>query len=76
MRGKHIEAKNHRIKLRSHIPHGKEVPERLRHLLVVNVNKGIVHPVAGKLLSVCRLILGNLIFMMRENEVLSARMNV
>ena len=76
MSGKHIETKHHRVKLGSYISYGKEIPQRLGHLLIVNVDKGIVHPIAGKLLSVSRLVLGNFIFMVREDKVLSAGMDI
>ena len=76
MSGKHVETKHHRIKLGSNISYGKEISQRLGHLLIVNVDKSIVHPVTGKLLAVSRLVLGNLIFMMRENKILTAGMDI
>ena len=76
VRGKHIETKHHRVKLGGNIPHGEEVPKGLRHLLIVYVDKSIVHPIVCEALAMRRFILCNFIFMMRENEVLAAGMNV
>ena len=58
------------------IPNGKEVVERFAHLDLIHRNKAVVHPVMSKFLAVCRLRLGDLIFMMREDQVFATAMNI
>src|SRR5699024_1442356 len=59
-----------------HVPHGEEVVQALGHLLVVHVDKAVVHPVAGKGAAVGALALGDLVFVVGEDQVLPAAVQV
>ena len=76
MGAEHKEPQHLQIVLLADLPHGKEVAQGLGHLLVVNVQKSVVHPVAGKGLAVGRLRLGDLVLMMGEDQILAAGMDV
>ena len=39
----------------SEVENGEEIPQRFGHLPVIDIQKGIVHPVSGKGFFVCRL---------------------
>ena len=56
--------------------HGKEVVGALGHLLVVDVQKAVVHPVMAEGAAVGALRLCNLVFVMGEDQVLAACMQV
>ena len=76
MCGKHEETKHLGIIFFNDISYGKEIACRFRHLLIINIQKSIVHPVSCKGLAVCCLRLGNLIFMMGEDQILAACMDI
>ena len=76
MRGQHEETQYLQIIFFGNLTNSKEVAQRLGHLAVVNVQEGIVHPVSCKRLVIGCLGLCDLIFMMREDQILSAGMNI
>ena len=57
-------------------PKATEEIQGMVNLIDVLVKKGFAYPVTGKLLAVSRLVLGNLIFMVGEDKVLSAGMDI
>jgi hypothetical protein len=76
MRAQHEQAQNLKDIMLLDLPHRKEIPEGLRHLMIVDIQKCIVEPVTGKGNTVAALRLGDLIFMVRENQILSTGMDV
>src|SRR5437867_10984439 len=54
----------------------EKVPQRLGHLLLVDLHESVVDPVPGKLLARRRAGLGNLVLVVREDEVLAAPVDV
>ena len=72
----HEEPQHLQIVFLRNLTHGKEVAKRFGHLAVVNVQKCVMHPIFGKNLAIAALTLRNLIFMMREDQILSACMDV
>ncbi len=58
------------------LPDGLEVSKGLGHLVVIDVQEGIVHPVMDERLSVCALGLGDFILMVREDQILAAGVDV
>src|SRR5258708_33402443 len=58
------------------VPQGIEIAERLRHLLPFDEEKLGVQPEARERLSGERLRLRDLVFMVREDQVDAARMNI
>ncbi len=54
----------------------QEVAQRLRHLLVVDLQHAAVDPVVGEGAAACRLGLGALVFVMRESQVGAAAVDV
>ena len=76
MRAQHQIAQNLRVILLIDVADRLEVSKRLRHLMIVNVQECVVHPVMDKGLSVGTFRLRDLILMVRENKILSAGMNV
>ncbi|MPM91663.1 hypothetical protein SDC9_138794 [bioreactor metagenome] len=55
---------------------GEEVAEALAHFAVIDVDKTVMHPVAGIFMAGAALALRNFVFMMRENQVAAAAMDV
>ena len=53
-----------------------EITKGLAHFNIINVNIAIVHPISCKCAAVSTFALSNLIFMMRENQVLTAAVNI
>ena len=53
-----------------------EVAEALRHLLTFDEQKAHMHPISREGLAGSRLRLCNLVFVMREDQVLAPEMNV
>ena len=76
MRTQHEETQYLQIILFSDLSYGKEVAERFGHFTVVDVQETVVQPVTCKNLAVAALALCNLIFMVRENQVFAAGMNI
>src|SRR5699024_892247 len=58
------------------LPHREEVVFALGHLLVVDVQETVVHPVTAKSTAVRALALRNLVFMVRKDQVLPAAVQV
>ena len=56
----------------SHITNGKEISQGLRHFAVVDIYITVVHPIAGKFTAVCTFRLGNFIFVVGEDKILTA----
>ena len=54
----------------------EKIVEALAHFLVVHVDKAVVHPVVDVWLACGAFALGNLIFVVREQQVLAAAVNV
>ena len=72
-------AQHFRVSQRSAIEHfadGEKVAERLRHLLVVDVDEAVVHPKIRELLTRCRARLRDLVFMVRELQIHAAGVDV
>lgn len=59
-----------------HISCGKEIAFGLAHFYIIHVNIAVVHPVMGIFLAGAAFALGNLVFMVREDQILSAAMDV
>ena len=59
-----------------YFPNRKEVVQGFAHLLVVHIDVAIMHPVAGIRLTGAALGLSNFIFMVREDQVLTAAVQV
>ena len=76
MRREHEQAHGLQIKLFGDIAHGEEIALGLGHLFVVDVDKAIVHPVAHVGLAGRAGGLGDLVFMVREEQVLAAAVDV
>ena len=72
----HKEPQNLEIIFFTDLTDSEEVSKRFGHLPIVNIQEGIVHPVSGKYFSIAALRLGNLIFMMREDQVFPACMDI
>ena len=58
------------------LPHGKEIAQRLGHLLIVNVQEAVMQPVVDKFAAVGSLRLGNLVFMVGKLQVLPTAVDV
>ena len=60
------------------VRHRKEIIQRLAHLLVVDGDKAVVHPIPGEAVrtAAIRLRLGNLVLMVREDQVAAAAVEV
>ena len=76
VRTQHKETQYLKIIFFSDLTYSKEVPKRFGHFAVINIQKAVVQPVFGKIFSVGSLTLCNLIFVMREDQILSTGMNV
>ena len=62
--------------LLQHLAHGEEVAEGLRHLLVVDADEPVVHPVVHEGVVVRALGLGDLVLVVRELQILAAAVDV
>ncbi len=76
MGAQHKETQDLQVVFLGNLPHCEEIPQRLRHLAVVNIQKAIMQPVFCKNFAIACFALGNLIFMVRENQILAAGMDV
>ena len=72
----HEESQDLKIVLLGNVADGEEVAERFGHFLIVNIQECVVHPVMREFLSRCALRLCDLVLMVRENKILTARMDV
>ena len=59
-----------------HIADREKVAQALGHLLVVDVDKAVVHPEPRERHTMCCLALGNFILVVREDQILAAAVNV
>ena len=62
--------------LLSYLPDGKEIIQALGHFPVVHIDIAVMHPVMGKGYSIAALALGNFIFVMGKNQILTAAMDI
>ena len=76
MRREHEQAHGLQVKLSGDIAHGEEIALGFGHLLVVDVDKAVVHPVAHVGLSGGAGGLGDLVFVVREEQVLAAAVDI
>ena len=76
VRREHEQAHGLGVELLHDVAHGEEVARGLGHLLVVHVDVAVVHPVFGKRLARRALGLGDLVFVVREDEVHAAAVDV
>ena len=76
MGAQHKEPKHLEIVFFTNFTDCKEISKRFGHLFIVNIQEAIVHPVGGKRLFIGCLRLCNLIFMMGENQILTACMDL
>ena len=61
---------------RREVADAEEVAFRLGHLNVIDIDKTVMHPVANKRFAAGCLGLGDFIFVMRENQVLTTAVNI
>jgi len=61
---------------RQHLAHREEVAQRLRHLLVIDVDEAVVYPDVRELVAVGSARLGDLILVMRKLQIHAATMDV
>ena len=76
MRREHEQAYGLGVELLHDVAHGEEVARGLGHLFVVHVDVAVVHPVLGKRIARRALGLGDLVFVVREDEVHAAAVDV
>ena len=76
MGAQHEEAQHLEVVFLTDLADREEIPQGFGHLLIVNIQKSIVHPVSGEGLAVGRLALGDLVLVVREDQILAAGVNV
>ena len=76
MSAQHKEPYDVIVKFLCNISHGKEVVKRFAHFTVVHIYVTVMKPVVRKGYTVCRLALCNLVFVVRKDKILTARMYV
>ena len=76
MRVQHKETKDLKIILLTDLTYSTEVSKRFGHLAVVDVEETVMHPVSCKNLTIAALALCDLILVMREDQILSACMDI
>ena len=76
VRAQHEQTQHLGIEDPQHIADGEEIAERLRHFLVVDPHKAVVHPVANEVAAMGALALGNLVFMMGKLQVGATAVNI
>ena len=74
--GEQGETQNFAVVLGEQIAHQTEVAQRLGHLLAVDIDVAVVQPVAHVVGAVGAAALGDLVFVVGEDQVLSAAMDV
>ena len=72
----HEQAQRHGVATVEHVGEQQEVAQALRHLLRVDVEHAAVHPVMGERGAIGRLGLRHLVFVVREDEVGAAAVDV
>ena len=77
MAAQHVEAQHLARPILQQIVHGHEIAEALRHFRAFDLEMAVVHPVARERMIVMRAFgLRDLVFVMREDEIDAAAMNV
>src|SRR4051812_43159256 len=76
MRAQDEETHHFGVELFQDVAHGEEVAQRLGHLLLVDAHKAVVHPVLGERRAVRALGLRDLVFVVRELQILAAAVNI
>ena len=76
MSAQHEETQHLKIVFLADLTNSKEIAQRFAHLPVVDVQESVVEPVAGKGHAVAAFALGNLVLMMREDQILAAGMYI
>ena len=76
MGAQHEETKHLRIIFFCDLTNRKEITQGFGHFHIVNIQEAIVHPVVCKCLIVGTLGLGDLILMMREDQILATCMDI
>src|ERR1041385_1308212 len=76
MRAQQEEAHYLGVEVLEHVAYDEEVAERLRHLLVVDTEEAVVHPVIHEALAGRALGLRDLVLVVRELEVHAAAVDV
>ena len=77
MRLQHVEAHDLARPVVQHLPDRDEIPERLRHLLALDLQEAVVQPVVGhRRRAVGAARLGDLVLVVREDEVDAAAVDV
>ena len=76
MGAEHEQAENLQVILLLDLPHCKEIAQGLAHFPVVDIQEGVMQPVMSEFHAVARLRLGDLILMVREDQVLAAGVDV
>ena len=74
--GEHEHAHVLGVKLLENIAHGEEIAQGLGHFFVVHVDEAVVHPVMHIGLAGCALALRYLVFMVGEEQILAAAVNI
>ena len=72
----HEETKHLQIIFLADLTNSKEIAQRFGHLTVINIQECIMHPVMRELLAAASLALCDLVLMMREDQILSAAVDV
>ncbi len=72
----HEQPERFRMVLPDYLPDRENVAQGLGHFFLVNFYKTIVNPIVCRNLASSRLGLGNFVFMMGKNQVLTASMNI
>ena len=76
MAGQQREAQHLAGKLLQQVPHQPEVAQGFGHLLAVDIDVAVVHPVAHVLGAVGAAALGDFVLVVREDQILAAAVNI
>ena len=61
---------------RHHFPNGEKITQRLGHFLIIDAHEAVVYPQVGEGAATGAATLGNLIFMVREAQVLATAVDI
>ena len=61
---------------RGSISYGKEIPGRLAHLAVIHIDMAVMKPIVSKITAVGGFTLSDLIFVVGEDQIYTAAMNI
>jgi hypothetical protein len=76
VRAQYEEAHDLRVVFLEDVAHGKEIAKRLRHLLLLDLDEGVVHPVIHEVPIARAFGLRDLVLVMRKLQVLAAAVEV